>query len=564
MIEEVEPKDFRKPVPDSALLTKGFAQLPKVLGQMGFQSLRPGQDQIVNRLLAGVDTLAVMPTSAGKSACFVIPAMCHDWRLLVFSPLKALMADQVRGLEAKGIVALSLSSDQQDQINQRNLGDWLDGNCKILFVAPERLANQEFMQVMRSAPPDMVAVDEMHVLSAWTDSFRHNYVHIGTLIESLRPRVVVGLTATYSKEIDSDVRRVLRVPEANLMAFYPRRENLHLSSGYRTEEEHDLAERVAGIDGSVLIYCDARARVEFLAQDLSRSLGETVGLFHAGVNTNVKKEMQRMFFNGDIRVMTATNAFGMGIDKPDIRSVIHYDHPADPEALSQEIGRAGRDGKASWCHAYMSDRAASMCRRRINSNHPTPEKIHGFHQFLRRKADSQGIVDASPGEVQAALRISEYDYAPLMELFLGSGVLVEATGVTRMHRVRFNPKLECESKPFRELRKALASCGELDPERRDGTIRFDLDVLCDKLSTSHSTVRKNLNGWRSDGILWLESPGKAKPKKLVGGMDLVDIDRIQAKRKLAFEKLEVVLGYFHVDDAEKHEYLEEYFTAFTR
>ena len=539
--------------------------MPKVLDMMGFPGLRPGgQDVIVNTLLAGVDSVCIMPTSGGKTASFIIPALCHDWRLLIFSPLKALMADQVRGLEDKGIIALSISSDQPDQINQRNLGDWLDGNCKILYVAPERLANAEFMRVMRQARPDMVAVDECHTVSAWTDSFRHNYVNIGKLIEDLRPRLVAGFTATYSKEIDADVRRVLRVPKARVLAFYPRRENLHLSSSERDENCSDIYDRVEAIDGKVLIYCDAQKRVEQLARDLSRSLGEVVGFYHAGVAVGTKKEMQANFTKGRIRIMTATNAFGMGVDIPDIRSVIHYDHPADPEALSQEIGRAGRDGLDSWCHTYSCFRSQSMCNRRIASNHPTESRVRDFFDYMVLQADSSGVITTAARKVQADLRLSDYDYPPLVQLFLGAGVLSKADGVARYHKLRFVAGKSCGSKAFAALQEAVERSASVDQSASDGTLIFDMDIMASDMGVTPQTVSKNLKGWQSDGILVYEPPGRTEPKRLTGGLDLIDFDRLEKKRKLAFKKLQTVLGYFDVDDAEKHQYLEDYFTAFTK
>lgn len=1039
MKPEEDIVDFREPVPDAELLHKGFAGLPRALARMNFESLRPGQDKIVRNLLAGIDTISIMPTSGGKTACFVIPALCHDWRLLVFSPLKSLMMDQVRGLEEKGIVAAALSSDNTETLNNRNLADWADGNCKILFVAPERLKNQDFRRVIKFAPPDMVAVDECHTVSSWSDSFRHHYVYIGELIEEFQPRLVAGFTATYSEEVDVDVRRVLRVPKASLMAFYPRRENLKLSSSYREEGDlDDLIDRIRRVDGPTLIYCDSRNRTEHLAAELSHSLNEPVGFYNAGVAGLTKKEMQSGFLGDRIRIMTATNAFGMGIDKPNIRAVIHWDHPMDPEALSQECvhpdswistssglkmapevglgekmidcgfsdrgtreaavketmknqfegklcnvrtklgstlrltpshpvfvsrsgsvvevpagelvvgdsllahknlapaevcrqpvidllsdcpeavyagigpsllddlrerlsveqlcdvfrlaslndytmyrglhkaprldylreacqlaeiseevmragityfktrssrkivlpeylnsdlswlagimasegymfkqarksdtfgfygirkiklsttcpviadkfqrvledlelplsrlerknhrtsvagskkdvficeapsplvmhllnrlgipsrakyysvtvpswlrsedpevrgaylagvidgggsirssgshmviihsapwdmvsglsglfrgfgvpvscypedyscksdvmqecsdrgyslmvsssedldvmrgiiaphmckqmpgdmlpvrksrrpkvdhvvaswlkdevlelhtenysgdvlnwnvepgnqlvvegvlthncGRAGRDGKDSWCHAYQSDRAASMCRRRLQSNHPTREKIERFYEFVRSSVDGQGVLNCTAGEIQKTMRISEYDYAPLMQHFMGAGILVEDKKIPRSHNILIDG--ECETKIFSKFSEALVEMSSPGNALGPGTMTFDLDNLASSIECSPGTLRKHINGWKADGILRYLPPSRTSPKRLVGDLSLLDIERLELKRKRAYEKLNVVLGYFEVDDCDKHEYLENYFTSFIK
>ncbi len=559
-----EITDWRSPVADAQLFARGFRNLPRVLGMMGFKSLRPGgQDQIVNTLLAGVDSLCVMPTSAGKSACFVIPALCHDWRLLVFSPLKALMVDQVRSYSDKGIPAVSISSDNSPAVNNRNLAEWADGTVKIMFVAPERLSNPDFRRVLHQAPPDMVAVDEMHTLSSWTDSFRHHYVYIGDIIQEYRPRLVAGFTATYTLAIDADVRRVLRIPEARLLAFYPPRKNLHLSSSFRTEEEHDLYERIRATPGSVLIYCDAQKRVESLAQEVGSACGEHVGFYHAGVSPNVKAEMQRDFFRNSTRILVATNAFGMGIDKPDIRGVIHWDCPSDPEALSQEIGRAGRDGGDSWCHTFESDRAIRMSAARIKSNNPTPDLIKGFYDFMARRADSDNVVYLTPREIQAAMRISEYDYDPLIQLFLGHGVLQQADDLPRLSRVILRGK-ECPSQLFSTVRSGLAALATVDGRRKDGSLQFDMDQLVSFCGKSKDVLTKAFRGWQQDGILAYEPPPRAAPKRIVGDLKVIDLDRMREKRRLAFERLDTVKGYFRVDDSEKHDYLKEYFTRFTR
>lgn len=557
--------DFRDPLPDAALYNRGYAALPKVLGAMGFSGLRPGgQDQIVHTLLAGVDSICILPTSGGKSACFVIPALCHGWRLLVFSPLKALMADQVRSLNDKGIAAVALTSDQPDNVNRRNLGDWQDGACKIMFVAPERLQNDDFMRVMRQAPPDMVAIDEVHTLSAWTDNFRHHFVYIGDLIEQFKPRLVAGFTATYSKEIDADVRRVLRIPKARLLAFYPRRENLILSSTWlERDDPFMVARRLREVKGPGLVYCNSRARVMEWAADLSDKLGEIVGFYHAEITPSVKKEQQANFFSGRTRIMVATNAFGMGIDKPDIRSVIHVDCPADPEALSQETGRAGRDGQDSFCHAFYTPKALSMCERRIKDGNPTSGTIRHYYDYLKRMADRAGIIDLDTGKALKDLGLSEYAYYPLVQLFSGAGIFIEAEGYSRDHRLGFVPGKSCESKAFAKLQEAMEKLGRPDPE--DPTLLlFNKDFLCQELQLSAATVAKNLNGWKADGTIKYIAPGRTKPKRLVGDLSLIDFERMEAKRKLAFKKLDVVTKYMESDDSEKHGILEEYFTKFFR
>jgi intein/homing endonuclease len=334
-LDEIDPNSFRARQMDVELFQKGFRNLPKALADYGFSELREGQEQGVMSILGGVDTLCIFSTSIGKTATFIIPALCHNWRLLVFSPLKALMRDQVKGLQARGLVALKLSSDESEAENSRTIQDWVNGNCKILYVAPERLQNPQFLQALRRMPPEMLAVDESHCLSSWGDNFRHSYQHIGDIIDRFNPRVVAAFTATFSKLVERDVRRVLRMPAATKITHLPTRKNLLLSSSNRDERD-DLIPRVQAISGRRLLYCGSQKNTEKIAVDLSHALRQEVGFYHAGVAESVKKRNQDAFADGSVEIMCATNAFGMGIDIAAIRAVIHVSHPGDPEALMQE------------------------------------------------------------------------------------------------------------------------------------------------------------------------------------------------------------------------------------
>jgi superfamily II DNA helicase RecQ len=259
-IEEAQ-FNYRSKNVDLDLFQKGMRNLPRVLRGLGYAGLRPGQDQIVFSLMGGVDTLAVMATAAGKTACFVIPALCLDMRVLIFCPLKSLMRDQVKNLQRQGIVALNISSDNQEAENVRNISDWVRGDCKILYIAPERLNNAQFMAALRQMPPHMIVVDEMHVLSAWSDNFRASYQFIGDVIEMYNPRIVAGLTATLDKETERDVRRVLRVPDAPKIKIRGIRHNLKLTSSDINEHD-DLVGRCREAQGSTLVYCGTQKRSE--------------------------------------------------------------------------------------------------------------------------------------------------------------------------------------------------------------------------------------------------------------------------------------------------------------
>jgi len=255
---------------------------------------------------------------------------------LIFSPLKALMRDQVRKLQELGIAAFAISSDSTPAENDYALRCWADGECDILYAAPERLANDTFKQAMRQRSPDMIAIDEVHTLSSWSDNFRHAYTLIGDAIERYQPRTVLAVTATFNKPIEKDVRRVLGLPRAKKIVSYTPRENLKLSSSWM-ESKQDVLDKVREHHVKTLIYCGSQKNTEEYAQYLGKQLKEEVGIYHADVNGAVKKSCQDRFARkNDLRIICATNAFGMGVDIPDIGAVIHVIYPADPEALDQE------------------------------------------------------------------------------------------------------------------------------------------------------------------------------------------------------------------------------------
>lgn len=506
--------------------------------------------------LSGPDRLFLLGdfTVTHNSAVFVVPTLCHGWRTLIFSPLKALMRDQVQGLQNKGICALALSSDQTEIENTRSISDWIRGECRILYVAPERLRNEAFMRALRQSPPDFVAVDEVHCLSAWSDNFRHSYMYIGDMIEQYNPRVVAGFTATMPETVEADVRRVLRMPDAVKIFHFPQRKNLLLSSS-SIDLYNDLPQKVRDINGKTLVYCGSQEKTVQTAQTLGRYLGEEVGFYHADIKESVKKMYQDAFQKGSIRVMCATNAFGMGIDVPDIRGVVHLMHPGDPEALSQETGRAGRDGLESICHTYESRDAMRMQEMFIDTGHPAKEFYERVFRFLNQQADPAGNFHSSYKEIEAGSKVGMRYLTSIFETFHGARVLESLKDEPRVSKVRL--LRESDLGRFIQMECELEKISS-----RDGDwMLFDLDCLAQAMKVGPPTVKKYLNTWKAENLLEYEPPPPGTAKKIVGGMELVDFDRLKVKRDMAYKKLAYVKGYFSVPDEEKHNYLHRYFTT---
>ncbi|MDP4033962.1 MAG: ATP-dependent DNA helicase RecQ, partial [Pseudorhodobacter sp.] len=313
----------------------------------GFPDFRPGQEEIVQAVLAGRNTLAIMPTGGGKSLCFQLPALCRDGVTVVISPLIALMRDQVRALKAAGVEAGALTSGNTEAETEDVFTAIDDGRLKLLYMAPERLASGGAMSLLRRARVTMIAVDEAHCVSQWGHDFRPDYLRIGDLRRALNVPLA-AFTATADEETRAEI--VTRLfdgtpPETFLRGFD--RPNIHLAFAVKDKPRDQILRFAAARKGqSGIVYTASRARTEVLAQAL-REAGHSACHYHGGMEAEERRRVEIRFQQEDGLIVVATIAFGMGIDKPDIRWVAHADLPKSIEGYYQEIGRAGRDGAAA-------------------------------------------------------------------------------------------------------------------------------------------------------------------------------------------------------------------------
>lgn len=324
----------------------------------GFSTFRPGQRDVIEAVVAGRPVLAVMPTGAGKSLCYQLPALLSRGVTLVVSPLIALMQDQVDGLAARGIAATCINSHVSPEERSRRLAAACSGAYQLLYVAPERLRYDGFIEILRGVGIDRLAVDEAHCVSQWGHDFRPDYRELPRAAAALGNPQVIAFTATATPEVRQDIVELLgldqadggRGPDVFVHGF--KRDNLRLRvvpvQRIRDKVEHLDALAQAQQEGSGIIYCSTRKNVDKIA-DALESRGFAMGRYHGGLDEGQRSEAQRAFMSGEARIMVATNAFGMGIDKADIRFVAHHDLPGSLEAYYQEAGRAGRDGLPADC-----------------------------------------------------------------------------------------------------------------------------------------------------------------------------------------------------------------------
>ena len=341
----------------------------------GFTSFRGIQQEIIESIGAGRDTLGLMPTGGGKSITFQVPALAMDGICLVISPLIALMKDQVVHLRQRGIKAAAIYTGMTHDEVLVALENCIFGNFKFLYVSPERLSSELFQAKLRHMKVSFITVDEAHCISQWGYDFRPSYTQIVTIRKLLPSVPLLALTATATPAVVEDIQRQLGFREPNVKRMSFVRHNLAYSvRRVVATREQTVLELLQEHPGSSIVYTRSRIGTYELASWLS-SRGISAAHFHAGLTHREKSERAEAWQRGDIRVMVATNAFGMGIDKPDVRSVIHYDVPDSPEAYFQEAGRAGRDGAPAAAILLHDSRSVATLKRRVEDNFPPEEYV---------------------------------------------------------------------------------------------------------------------------------------------------------------------------------------------
>jgi ATP-dependent DNA helicase RecQ len=377
---------------DQQLLRDPVAALER---HFGFREFLPGQEPVVSSLLAGRDTLAVMPTGGGKSLCYQLPAMVMEGVTLVVSPLIALMKDQVDGLVRKGVPATMINSTLSPAEQTERLREMSAGKFKLVYIAPERFRSSAFIRALKGVPIALVAVDEAHCLSQWGHDFRPDYLRLSEALEVLEHPQTAAFTATATPEVRDDILKVLKLrdPYVSISGF--ERPNLSLRvthcEGHR--EKYARLKDLVETHRTGIVYCSTRKKVEEVSSTLS-SMGVKIVAYHGGMEDKDREWAQNVFLDRSYDVVVATNAFGMGIDRSDVRFVAHFDVPGSIEAYYQEAGRAGRDGEPSECELLFNFADTRTQEFFIDGNNPGADVIRSLYAVVRRMsgAGNEGVL----------------------------------------------------------------------------------------------------------------------------------------------------------------------------
>jgi ATP-dependent DNA helicase RecQ len=520
----------------------------------GFPDFRGGQADAVAGVLAGRDVLVLMPTGGGKSLCFQVPAIVSDGLTIVVSPLISLMKDQVDALNRRGVPAAFINSSLDSGEAEERLRRAVSNELKLLYVAPERFQAAGFLPALQQARLAFLAIDEAHCISQWGHDFRPSFLKLGDVRDELRVPVI-ALTATATPDVRRDIVRTLRL--RNPVTIVKGFDRPNLSWHVRTARTHADKDRyllelvgkpIAG--GVAVVYAATRRKVD-LAADLLNRAGVRAAAYHAGVSPPERKRLQDGFMDGSVGVIVATNAFGMGIDKPDVRRVVHYDLPGALEGYYQEAGRAGRDRQPAECvliHSYQDRFTHEFL---IRTAHPPPELVHTLHRLLVSTA-ADGVVATPPArlapllgsevnerQVEAALRILQELGAVQLEGF--------GRGAQRVRLIAL---------PDRIARELAGRADDLTLLRRlwrahpadalyAGT-PVDLRTLTAPGQSTHA-VRVALERLQAEALLELAHPAPAAPIRLLRSTDLrAELEPIRARAAREERRLAAMQAYaFH-------------------
>jgi ATP-dependent DNA helicase RecQ len=539
----------------------------------GFANFRNGQEEIISSLLNGNDTLVIMPTSGGKSLCYQLPALLMKGFTIVISPLISLMKDQVDALIKKGIPSAYINSSLSNEETNDRLIRATDGKYKLIYIAPERLKNKTFRNALSSFNISIVAIDEAHCISEWGHDFRPAYLHIVDALESL-PRIpVIALTATATPEVQDDIISILKMRNPARFVRGFDRPNLC----YSTENTSEKLSRVIEIlnkskNGASIIYCGSRKRVESYTEELMKSSFKVTS-YHAGLADKFRKYAQEKFINGETNIIVATNAFGMGIDRADVRNVIHLDLPSSIESYYQEAGRAGRDGLPSNCVLLYHPADRKLQEFFINSSFPSFQNIDSIYNYLfdlnstSTGSKSYDSIFLSDSEIGNALNLPSLTVSSVIKLLEREKILKRGSthGLASLQITTSEERIieYYENVDSRKKKVLEALLRGISSEVFSKPVQFDIQHFMKKYDIDFDELQDTIRAFEFADLINFHFPGFTNGITLLAERmkceDLhLDFEAMKARKQNAVKKLNIMQHYAETDEC-KRNFILNYF-----
>ncbi len=474
----------------------------------GIESFRAGQEGVIHSLLAGKSALAVFPTGSGKSLCYQLPALIFDGLTLVVSPLIALMKDQVEKLQSLEIPAARIDSTLADDEVEEIFEQISAGKLRLLFVSPERLAGSAFRKRLKGVCIPLMAIDEAHCISEWGHNFRPDYLKIARLAKRIGVERILALTATATLPVIRDIRQNFRISKAECFQTGVLRPNLRISVTACDDKEKDglLMEKLREIDGPVIVYATTRNDTEAVATRLQEN-GFSARSYHAGLTPELRELTQDSFMRNTTRIVVATIAFGMGIDKPDIRGVIHYHLPKCLEGYSQETGRAGRDGLPARCKLLACRDDTRTLENFINGSTPSSQTLKNLLDRVLRMAAPGRLFALSPYELSISHDMRSETVRTVMAYLELAGIIRRCGSYYDYYRVRLLRPIEKILAGYAPREKSFIGKLIRSGESAYGSLHFRLHEIAQKTGISRDKAAAAIIELAAAGDIRMEQRG---------------------------------------------------------